>query len=100
MIERLHSSGNARIPMQQTAPSENALEMGRKFSALLGEAIQGLNEQQAEVQHLNEQFIIGNLEDSHQLLIAAQKASIGLELTVQIRNKVIEAYQEIMRMQI
>jgi len=34
------------------------------------------------------------------MLIAGEKASLNLQLTVQIRNKIIEAYQEIMRMQI
>ena len=45
-------------------------------------------------------FEAGQLPDVHQLLIAAEKSSINLELTVQFRNKVIEAYQEIMRTQI
>lgn len=100
MIDRLRLDGMSRLPLQQTAPTDDAIALGKKFSAFLHDAINSLNVQQEEVHKLNTQFILGDLEDAHQLLIAAQKASISLELTVQVRNKVIEAYQEIMRMQI
>lgn len=42
----------------------------------------------------------GQLEDVHQFTTAAAKASLGVELTVAVRNRAIEAYQEIMRMQV
>ena len=40
------------------------------------------------------------MEDLHTAMIAVQKASLALELTLQVRNKAIESYQEIMRMQL
>ncbi|MFB4475749.1 flagellar hook-basal body complex protein FliE, partial [Oceanobacillus caeni] len=42
----------------------------------------------------------GNIDDLHDVMITAQKASITLETTVQIQKKVIDAYNEIMRMQV
>ncbi len=42
----------------------------------------------------------GQLEDVHQFTAAAAKASLGVELTVAVRNRAVEAYQEIMRMQV
>lgn len=42
----------------------------------------------------------GELEDVHRATISMQKAKLALDLTIQVRNKVIEAYQEIMRMQV
>ncbi len=42
----------------------------------------------------------GKLKDLHNVMITAQKASITLEMTVQIQQKVIDAYNEIMRMQV
>ena len=48
---------------------------------------------------MTNKLITGEVEDLHQVMIAAQKASITLDLTIQVRNKVVEAYQEIMRMQ-
>jgi len=42
----------------------------------------------------------GSVEDVHEAMIAMQKAKLALDFTIQVRNKVIEAYQEIMRMQV
>jgi len=44
-------------------------------------------------------LLIGELEDIHTATIAAEQAKIVLDLTMSIRNRVLEAYQEIMRMQ-
>ncbi len=45
-------------------------------------------------------MVSGEVDDIHQVMIAAEKASVGLELVVEIRNKLLESYREIMRMQI
>ena len=42
----------------------------------------------------------GSLTDVHQFTTAASKASLGIDLTVALRNRAVEAYQEIMRMQV
>lgn len=42
----------------------------------------------------------GGLQDIHQFTTAAAKAQLGVELTVAVRNRAVEAYQEIMRMQV
>ncbi|MCD1257824.1 flagellar hook-basal body complex protein FliE [Paenibacillus athensensis] len=90
--------------MSSIQPKDNAGDgaatVGKKFGAFLSDAINNLNQQQQTVDQLNESFVKGELSDVHQLTIASEKASIGLELTVQVRNKVIEAYQDIMRMQL
>jgi flagellar hook-basal body complex protein FliE len=44
--------------------------------------------------------VLGQSDDIHGAVIAAEKAEIALNLTLQIRNKLVESYQEIMRMQI
>jgi flagellar hook-basal body complex protein FliE len=78
----------------------SASQLSGQFGQFLNGAMEKLNEQQMTVDKLNQQFVKGELSDVHQLMIASEKASIGLQLTVQVRNKVVEAYQEIMRMQI
>lgn len=77
-----------------------AAQVSKQFGAFLSDAISKINEQQIQVDQLNQKFISGELPDVHNLVIASEKAALGLELTVQIRNKVIEAYQEVMRTQI
>ncbi|HAN09872.1 MAG TPA: flagellar hook-basal body complex protein FliE [Clostridiales bacterium] len=44
-------------------------------------------------------FITGKIDNIHQVLIANEKASVALQFTVELRNKAIEAYKEIMRLQ-
>ncbi|KIL39249.1 flagellar hook-basal body protein FliE [Gordoniibacillus kamchatkensis] len=77
-----------------------ASNVAKSFGAFLNGAIDDLNRQQSTVDQLNQQFVKGELSDVHQLTIASEKASLGLQVAVQVRNKVIEAYQEIMRMQV
>ena len=49
---------------------------------------------------MTNKLINGENVELHEVMIAAQKASITLNATIEIRNKVIEAYQEIMRMNV
>jgi flagellar hook-basal body complex protein FliE len=72
-------------------PSQN-------FADLLKEAINEVNRQQVESEQLSQKLVTGEVQDIHQVMIASQKASISLSLAIQVRNKVVEAYQEIMRM--
>jgi flagellar hook-basal body complex protein FliE len=70
------------------------------FGAALDNALQSVSNQEKQVRVLNDQFVTGQISDVHTLMIASEKAQLGLQLTVQVRNKVIEAYQEIMRTQL
>lgn len=69
------------------------------FQSLLVNALHQVEAAQKESMVMTNKLITGEVDDLHQVMIAAQKASITLDLTVQVRNKVVEAYQEIMRMQ-
>jgi flagellar hook-basal body complex protein FliE len=70
-----------------------------QFGQFLQNALNQVNRQEALANRVTERFLIGEA-DVHEVTIASQKALIALQLTSQIRNKVIEAYQEMMRMQI
>jgi flagellar hook-basal body complex protein FliE len=76
-----------------------ATDLAQQFGSFLNNAMTNLSNQEAQVDQLNTRFISGDLPDVHQLTIAAEKASLGLELTLQVRNKILEAYQDVMRMQ-
>lgn len=77
-----------------------AAQIADQFGVFLNNAMENLNKQHHALDTLNDQFVRGEIADVHQLTIAAEKLSLGVELTVQIRNKAIEAYQEIMRTQL
>ena len=70
------------------------------FSQMLNNSIEQVNQLQLESQNLNNQLITGGIENAHQVIIATQKAEMALQFTIQIRNKILDAYSEIMRMPI
>lgn len=70
------------------------------FSEILQAQLEKVNQLQKEADQLTQDLLTGDLDHLHQLTIAAEQASLALQLTVEIRNKLIEAYQEISRMQI
>ncbi|HHT48663.1 MAG TPA: flagellar hook-basal body complex protein FliE [Firmicutes bacterium] len=79
-------------------------EKKTKFSGEFQEMLRGymdeVNKLQLKSEELDRQLATGALENIHEATIAAEKAALALEFTIQIRNKVVEAYQEIMRMPI
>lgn len=81
-------------------PAKTPAEVAKSFASYLSDSLEQVNQSQAESAKLNEKFVAGQIQDVHQVMIASQKASLTLQLTMQVRNKVIESYQEIMRMPI
>lgn len=78
-------------------PEEQKVE---GFSEIFKNALSEVNAAQLESNKLTEKLAMGEVNDIHEVMIASQKASLSLQLTVQVRNKVVEAYQEMMRMQV
>ncbi|MEO2076748.1 MAG: flagellar hook-basal body complex protein FliE [Bacillus sp. (in: firmicutes)] len=70
------------------------------FSSALGEALQSANDTVLASENMAEKIATGEIKNIHDVTIAAQKAQIALQLTTQVRDKVVESYQEMMRMQI
>ena len=77
------------------------IEEGKKnFGEFLTEALGEVNSLQQNAAKASFDLAAGNLQDISQVTIAAEKATIAMQLTMQVRNKVVDAYQEIMRMQV
>ncbi|RDI47462.1 flagellar hook-basal body complex protein FliE [Falsibacillus pallidus] len=79
---------------------QNPYKAQTKFADYLKESLNEVNESQNIADKLTGQLAQGKDIDLHQVMIASQKASITMQTTIEIRNKVVEAYQEIMRMQV
>lgn len=76
---------------------------GTVFESFLNTAINNINTTNAYLSNAeNEEirFALGETENTHDLTIALQKASTALQYTVAVRDKLLEAYKEIMQMQI
>src|ERR671934_541936 len=70
------------------------------FRSLLEQSISTVEAQRTAAQQSVDRFLSGEGEELHQVAMATQKAELSLEMFLQVRNKVVQAYQEIMRMQI
>lgn len=94
------SGVNSLLNSLNTASGASVENTGTSFSELLNSALGEVNEtnQANEVNSL--ELLSGQSTDIHTALIEAQKAELTLNLAVQVRNKVIDAYNEVMRMQL
>ena len=73
---------------------------GADFKKILENAISKVNDTVSNAEKLSNDFASGKTSDIHSVIIAAEKADIMLQLTNEVKNKIVEAYREIMRMQI
>ncbi|MFS2031227.1 MULTISPECIES: flagellar hook-basal body complex protein FliE [unclassified Curtobacterium] len=79
--------------------SAGATSDGSGFAASLGNAVDGLQQLQSDSKTLALKAVTGNLDDIHDATIAATRAQVTLELVSAVRNKGVDAFNEIMRMQ-
>jgi flagellar hook-basal body complex protein FliE len=71
---------------------------GGDFASALSNAIRSVSDMQTSASSRTERFLNGEPEELHQVALEQQKAALSFELFLQMRNKVVQAYQEIMRM--
>lgn len=82
------------------AGNTQATKAGAGFSQALSEAINQLDQTEAASQQQTMALLTGQDESIHQVMIESEKAQLALSLAIQVRNKVLEAYKEMMQMQI
>ena len=70
------------------------------FQKIFETSIQQVNADQNESVRSVESFLSGETEDLHKAALATQRAELSFEMFMQVRNKMVQAYQEVMRMQI
>jgi len=70
------------------------------FGDLLKSQLQKVEDAQIRADGLTQQLVSGESVELHDVLIATQEAKLMLEMTMQVRNKVVEAYKEMMTMQL
>jgi flagellar hook-basal body complex protein FliE len=73
---------------------------GESFGQAMQSALGRVEQLQQSAHASAERFMSGETEEIHQVALDQQRASISLDLMLQVRNKVVGAYQEIMKMQV
>lgn len=81
-------------------PLQKSGETTKSFADTLKEAVNTTNQLQKDSDKKMQELATGKTTNIPEVMMAAEKADIALRLMVQVRNKVIEAYQEVMKMQV
>ncbi|HEX2550099.1 MAG TPA: flagellar hook-basal body complex protein FliE [Nocardioidaceae bacterium] len=82
------------VPASQAASSTS----GSDFASILASTVDGLAATQSNADSLAAQAATGDLKDVHDYMIASNEASLATEMVVTIKNKAVDAFNEIMRM--
>lgn len=96
-------SGVSATSLTGTLTEKTDKAEGNVFEAFLNSALDNIkttNSYLSDAENEEIKFALGETENTHDLTIALQKASTALQYTVAIRDKVLEAYKELMQMQI
>lgn len=83
-------------PESSSASTESA---GSPFKDVLNSAIQEVEGARANANQSVQRFLSGEGDDLHSTILATQRADLEFQMFLQVRNKVVSAYQEVMKMQ-
>lgn len=72
----------------------------KSFGEVLEASIKEVNRLQGAANHAIEELALGETKNIHETMIALEKAEISFKLMLQVRNKILEAYNEVMRMNV
>jgi flagellar hook-basal body complex protein FliE len=96
----LKALGGVGVPGNLDTKKIGVEEGGPSFSDTLSTSLEKVNELQKEADVAIEDFATGKTRNIHETMIAVNKADLAFRLTMQVRNKIVEAYQEVMRTQV
>jgi flagellar hook-basal body complex protein FliE len=85
---------------QKTNSVENSKNEKTSFNEILKESITNVDNNITTTQESLENIISGKSDDFHSYIVQSEKTAVNLQMTLQVRNKIVDAYNEIMRMQV
>ncbi|WP_432280322.1 flagellar hook-basal body complex protein FliE [Stakelama saccharophila] len=94
-LQRANNAAGAAAP---AAPAQTQDAKATDFADTLADALKSVNESQAKAGDLSAAYERGETTDIAKVMLARQQASVGFEATLQVRNKLLSAYKDIMNM--
>ena len=98
-VPQVPVAGGASLGLGAGAPGPAAPAQGESFGSLLSNLLKTTNDQQLQAGDASQGLLTGESKNIHETMIALEKANISFRFLNQVRNKAIEAYREIQRMQ-
>ncbi|MBI5889446.1 MAG: flagellar hook-basal body complex protein FliE [Nitrosomonadales bacterium] len=100
-VDSLLAQMRAAMAAAQGQPAQAPAAGGVDFANVLKSSLDGVNQAQHRAEELQKAFVLGDDKVSlSDTMIAMQKANISFQTAVQVRNKVVAAYNDIMNMQV
>ncbi|RPH93697.1 flagellar hook-basal body complex protein FliE [candidate division KSB1 bacterium] len=96
-IERLNPAHSLTLRSPQESPVTGLPEEGGSFANTLKTFVSGVNDMQLTSVDKSQKFATGEIKDLHEVMAAAEEAGISLQLLIELRNKTVEAYRELVR---
>jgi len=96
-MDAIKSVSNGIFPVSD--PAKIQADKGNGFMDTLKSYYNQVDQEIKSVEQKTEEFAVGKHHSLHEIMIATEKAGLSFRLLLQVRNKLLEAYQEIMRMQ-
>ena len=81
-------------------PGQGAAQGATSFGQVLKDSLSQVNHLQHEADTAIQELATGGKATLHDTMLALQKADLSFKLMMQVRNKIVEAYQEVLRMQV
>ena len=75
-------------------------ETSNTFMGMLRDSLEKVNEAQTQADTATKELLAGRSKNIHETMLTIEKADASLKLAMQVRNKILDAYREIMRMQV
>ncbi|MCB2060604.1 MAG: flagellar hook-basal body complex protein FliE [Novosphingobium sp.] len=95
LLQQLHAPQTNAPATEGTQPVDGP---AGNFAGALKTALDGVNASQAKAADLSEAYQRGEVTDVAKVMLARQEAGVAFEATLQVRNRLLSAYQDIMRM--
>ena len=98
-FRQLEQGGGILRPTEARA-AEHGSQIDGEFYGLVKDFLGDVNHLQSRSGDALKAFVSGEITDLHQVMVAGQEAGIALDLLIEVRNRVVESFQEIMRIQV
>ena len=86
--------------LKNVVAAPGSADQGKTFSDILRNSVDKVNEMQVQADTAIKELVAGRSKNIHETLLTIERADTSLKLMMQVRNKILDAYREIMRMQV
>jgi flagellar hook-basal body complex protein FliE len=96
----LTSAPRLNSTIQLPSVADRMKETSTSFEEVLKDSIASVNDLQAQAGRAVDKLVAGETTDLHEVMIAVEKARTSFDLLMEVRNKAVDTYRELMRMQV